>query len=299
MAKPILEVVYLVLFAQGRNLSMNIKTFLNGMLMGICDLVPGISGGTMAFVLGIYERLILAVSGLISFTAIDEVFSGIFSWDRAVFRKYDLGFLFTLLFGILTSLILGARIVSYLLEHYFVYTISFFIGLILSSALLIFRAIKSHTFGDYMFGVLGFVLGVLLLFLIPISVEVSELYIFFSGFIGISAMFLPGISGSYLLYILGSYETMLSAASDPVGSIGIIVVFGLGALLGALSIAKLIGYLFRHYESVTLYFLFGFVIGSLGVPLRDVLGYSLGYVEVMIGLVLFLAGMIVVLLVEK
>ena len=282
-----------------------LDVFLKGMLMGICDLVPGISGGTIAFVTGIYERLVRDVSKVLSFSVIWEILliSLLFlikprknrlSDVKKVYGMYDIAFLLTLFLGLIVAIILGSRIILFLLDEYFVFTMSFFVGLIVSSSAVIYKRIDDHKVNDRLIGVLGFVVGGLLLFLVPISLNVSLGYVFLSGFIGVGAMFLPGISGSYLLYILGSYEYVLYAVRD--FDFNVIVVFVLGAFLGAIFISKFILFMFKNYKSKMLYFLFGFVLGALLIPIRDVMTEGI----VWFGVVLFFyLGFIIVLIVSK
>ena len=282
-----------------------LDVFLKGMLMGICDLVPGISGGTIAFVTGIYERLVRDVSKVLSFSVIWEILliSLLFlikprknrlSDVKKVYGMYDIAFLLTLFLGLIVAIILGSRIILFLLDEYFVFTMSFFVGLIVSSSAVIYKRIDDHKVNDRLIGVLGFVVGGLLLFLVPIGLNVSLGYVFLSGFIGVGAMFLPGISGSYLLYILGSYEYVLYAVRD--FDFNVIVVFVLGAFLGAIFISKFILFMFKNYKSKMLYFLFGFVLGALLIPIRDVMTEGI----VWFGVVLFFyLGFIIVLIVSK
>lgn len=285
---------------------MKFSVFLKGVFMGICDLVPGISGGTIAFVTGIYERLITAVSRILTLSAVSFILTAILflvispgklSLKRfqRVWRDYDVGFLFTLFLGIGTSLFLGSRLILFLLSSYFVFTMSFFVGLIVASLFAIYGSIDDHHVRDRVFGILGFLLGVSLLFLIPSVVNIGLRYVFLSGFVGVGAMFLPGISGSYLLYVLGSYEYMLGVLRNPYDSLSVIFVFLLGAVLGAVFISRFIVFMFAHYRSRFLYVLFGFVVGSLAIPVRDI--FSIGFS--FYGLIYFLIGFVFVFLFSR
>ncbi|MBT7237720.1 DUF368 domain-containing protein [Candidatus Woesearchaeota archaeon] len=267
-----------------------ILLFLKGILMGICDLVPGISGGTIAFITGIYERLINAVKGF----SIDTLL-------KRKFKRLDLGFLIVLLLGIFTALILGSGIIKFLLENYFVYTMAFFIGLIVASSFIIFEHIKNHGFKDILFGILGFILGISLTFLIPVEVNPTYPYIFLGGFVGISAMFLPGISGAFILLILGIYEFMINVLHNITNNLDYLFVFGLGAILGAFFISRLISYLFKKDRCKTLYFLLGLVLGALSIPIKRVFEYSeeFDFISLIVMLGLFLIGIYLVLLVRK
>jgi len=264
--------------------------FLKGVLMGICDLVPGISGGTIAFITGIYERLINAVKGF-SFE----------TFRKGEFRKLDLGFLMVLLLGIFSAFVIGSGVIKFLLDSYFIYTMAFFIGLILSSSFIIFENIKNHKFKNVVFGVVGLVFGVLLAFLIPVDVEITYFYVFLGGFVGISAMFLPGISGAFILLILGLYEFMIGVLHDVFNNLSWFLVFGLGAVLGAFVISRVISYLFRKDRCKTLYLLLGLVLGALSIPVKRVFEYSymFNFLSLGVMLILFLLGVFLVLLVRK
>ena len=257
--------------------------------MGICDLIPGISGGTVAFITGIYERLINAVKGF-SF----ETFR---SRD---FKKLDLGFLIVLFLGIICAILLGSRVVKFLLESYFVYTLSFFIGLILGSSKIIFNHIKNHKMNNMLFGVFGLIVGAALSFLVPLDVSPSLSYVFFGGFIGISAMFLPGISGAFILLIMGLYEFIISVLHEPLGNINYLVVFLVGAVFGAMFISRLVSYLFRKDKCKTLYFLLGLVVGALSIPVKRIIGVGgFGFVELVIIGGYFVLGLIIVFLLNS
>lgn len=262
--------------------------FLKGILMGICDLIPGISGGTIAFITGIYERLINAVKG--------------FSFDtfkKRDFKRLDLGFLVVLLMGIFTAILIGSRMIKFLLDNYFSYTLSFFIGLILASSFIIFENIKEHRLGNVLFCLIGFVFGGLLIFLVPLIVEPGLVYVFFGGFVAISAMFLPGISGAFILLIMGLYDFILEVLHNPFLNWEYLLVFGIGAILGAMFISRLIGLLFKKDRCKTLYFLLGLVIGALGIPIKKVYvsGISLGNIPVLSAL--FLLGVFLVFIIRS
>lgn len=252
-----------------------ILIFLKGVMMGICDLIPGISGGTIAFITGIYERLINAVKSF-SLKILYDVFILAFGKKERLkslkqrIKKLDLGFLLILLAGILTALLLGARVIKFLLTNYFAYTLSFFIGLILASSKTIYDNIKEHNKGNVFFGFIGFVIGILLLKLVPVVAPSNMYYVFFGGFIAISAMFLPGISGAFILLIMGLYESMIDVLQDVLGNINWILVFTAGALLGAFTISRIIAFLFKKYKSRILYLLLGLVIGALGIPIKKI-----------------------------
>lgn len=285
----------------------SIEIFLKGLLMGVCDIIPGISGGTIAFTTGIYERLLHAVK---SFSP--KVVKDVALWvtNRNAthtqelikdFRQMDVGFLSVLFLGISIALMLMSHIVGYLLEHYFAYLMAFFIGLILSSSKILFDHIVNHKKENILFGFMGIACGLSLLLFVPAIVNPSPLYLFMSGFLAISAMFLPGISGAFILLILGVYEHLVLALHDVVGNIRDIFFFILGAILGAFTISRLILFLFSRYRCETLYLLLGLVLGSLSIPLQQIFkeAHSFSLLELTGALVLFGVGVLSVSIVQK
>ena len=251
--------------------------YLKGVFMGICDVIPGISGGTIAFITGIYFQLISSIN------AFPKLVPKKFNWLRKRnkeswkellrgIKDLNLPFLITLFAGIGTAILLGSRLIKYLLGTYEAYTLTFFIGLILSSTAIIYSHIETHKPANKLYGAIGLLLGISLAILVPADIAITLPYIFFGGFISIVAMFLPGISGSFILLIMGLYESLLDALHSPFQNIHIIIVFGIGAVLGALTIAKIIDYIFRKDKCRALYILAGLVIGALIIPLLKVAG---------------------------
>ncbi len=242
--------------------------------MGICDLIPGISGGTIAFITGIYTRLIDAVKGFSP-----KLFYDIITYPvsrkkeslREDIRKLDLIFLLTLVLGITSALLAGSKIIKFLLEEYAAYTLSFFIGLILASSKTIFDHIENHNLKNVLTCFLGLILGVILSIPGHLNVTPNLGYVFLGGFCAVSAMFLPGISGAFILLIMGLYEFMIGVLNDIRGNISYFLVFIAGAILGAFSISRAISFLFKKNRCRTLYFLLGLVIGALSSPLKKVI----------------------------
>lgn len=251
--------------------------YLKGVLMGICDMIPGVSGGTIAFITGIYTRLINAIKSF-SPELIANFFNYLFKRGKNNLqdlkndiKKLDLIFLIPLALGIGTAVILGSRIISFLLNNYFAYTMAFFIGLILASSRIIYKNIRNHHLNNILFGIVGLLIGISLSSLIPTQVDPTLLYVFIGGFLAISAMFLPGISGAFLLLILGIYEFMLGVIKNITANISYFLVFMVGAILGAFSISRIISFLFKKDRCKTLYVLLGLVIGSLSIPIKRII----------------------------
>lgn len=248
--------------------------FLKGVLMGLCDLIPGISGGTIAFITGIYERLISAISHITlqnKFLFWKSIFTKDKKTRNKIFKNLDIKFLGLLFGGIFTSIILGSHLISYLLENYYVYLLSFFIGLILVSSKIIYKSIKIHNIQNVSFAFIGFLGGFSLLFISPKEViDPSWMYVVLGGFLAIFALFLPGVSGSFVLLVMGLYEHIINSVKNFIIGWKTLLLFGIGAIFGVQVISKLIKYLFEKDKCKTLYVLLGIVLGSLIIPIMRI-----------------------------
>lgn len=254
----------------------NILLFLKGIAMGVCDAIPGISGGTIALITGIYKELIDAVSSF-SHKTFGELYV-FFSAKknkkkraRKSLQKYNFPFLGTLIAGILIALLATSWVMDFLLTSFRSFTFAFFFGLILASAILLYKKIPKHHISSLPLFFLGVFIGACFAFLPSINVLPQAWFIFLAGFIAISALFLPGISGSFILVLLGLYEFMITAIKYPFSNLGTIFLFLFGALFGVLIISRVIKWLFVKDESKTLYALLGLVIGALTVPFKEVI----------------------------
>ena len=226
--------------------------------MGAADVVPGVSGGTIAFISGIYDPLIKSISSF-DLSLIQVLRKEGFG---AFWRSVNGSFLLLLFAGIATSVISLARLLSTLLDTQPIAMWSFFLGLIAASILLVGRQIQFNAL-PYSIGFFGFglIAALSLTFLNPMVASDSWLYFFLSGALAICAMILPGISGSFILVLLGSYQTVLDAVHER--NLSILFVVGLGAAFGLLSFSKLLRWLFSTYRNQTLTILVGFIAGSL------------------------------------
>jgi putative membrane protein len=237
--------------------------FLRGLCMGLADVIPGVSGGTIAFITGIYNRLIHALSTVkISFLL--HFLKGDIKKGIDGIKKIDWALFIPLGFGISLSLFFLSSFMSYMLEVYAGTTFAFFFGLIIASALVLYRKIAKANFERTVFLILGLLVGYVLSGASAIITNHSLLIIFISGIIAISAMLLPGISGAFLLLLLGQYEYMVNAIHQM--HYTVTITFGIGALVGLLGFSKIIDILLRKAKSVTLFFLVGLMIGALRVP---------------------------------
>jgi len=238
---------------------------LKGIGMGAADVIPGVSGGTIAFMTGIYEELVGSINS-INGQAVRLLFGGKF---RDFWKHINGNFLVAVFAGILISVMSLAKLMTYLLAYLPVPTWAFFFGLIVASSVFILRELKDWKPKDGVMLVLGIILGVVVCTLSPTETPDALWFIFLSGAIAICAMILPGISGSFILLILGKYEFMLSTLTRIMSGDGValdymvLVVFVLGAVVGILSFSKFLHWLLARYHRSTLLVLAGFIIGSL------------------------------------
>ena len=231
---------------------------LKGMAMGAADVVPGVSGGTIAFISGIYEELLTSISN-INFSLFKTLKSDGF---KAVWKLLNGNFLISLFIGIFISILSLAKVIKYLLENHSILLWSFFFGLVLASLIYIAKQITKWDFISFFVLILGAILAYYITTLNPlISENSSPGFLFLAGAIAICAMILPGISGSFILVLLGAYKPILDAVSSK--DFKTILIFMAGAVIGLLTFSRVLKWLFKHYKNLTLAALTGFIIGSL------------------------------------
>lgn len=239
--------------------------------MGAADLVPGVSGGSIALITGIYEQLLDSIKSVDG-----KALNLLKKLEIKAFWKHINGrFLLTLLAGILTSIFSLSKIISYLMEEHPIPLWSFFSGLIVISALIILRNIQRWNWGVILAIILGTVTAYLITDLPPTSSPDALWFVFVAGAIAICAMILPGISGSFLLLILGQYERILQAVNQK--DVITLALFAIGCILGLLSFSRLISWLLKNYHAVTIGLLSGFMLGSINKlwPWKQVISYRL------------------------
>ena len=242
-----------------------ILTAVKGACMGAADVIPGVSGGTIAFIMGIYDKFVASLAA-INAEAVKLFFTGKF---KEFWRHINGGFLLSLVVGIGVSVISLATVMQTLLSDFPIQTWAFFFGLIVASSIFILRGISGWGLREIIFLIGGVVLGVVICTLSPTQTPDALWFIFLSGAIAICAMILPGISGSFILLILGKYQYILGAVSDLVagqniaGNLLIIGVFAIGAVVGILSFSKFLHWLLSRWHKQALIILAGFIIGSL------------------------------------
>lgn len=225
--------------------------------MGAADVVPGVSGGTIAFISGIYEELIDSINK-ISLNAFKILRKEGFV---AMWQSINGNFLISLFIGIAISVITLAKLIRHLLETQPVLIWAFFFGLVLASIIHVAKQIKKWNLVSVILLIIGAFVAYYITTLVPQTTEISSGYVFLSGALAICAMILPGISGSYILLLLGMYKPVLDAIHDK--DFKIIGLLGAGAIVGLLSFSRLLKWLFDHYQNLTLATLTGFIIGSL------------------------------------
>ena len=242
-----------------------ILTAVKGACMGAADVIPGVSGGTIAFIMGIYDKFVASLAA-INAEAVKLFFTGKF---KEFWRHINGGFLLSLVVGIGVSVISLATVMQTLLSDFPIQTWAFFFGLIVASSIFILRGISGWGLREILFLIGGILLGVTICTLSPTQTPDALWFIFLSGAIAICAMILPGISGSFILLILGKYQYILGAVSDlvagqnVVGNLLIIGVFAIGAVVGILSFSKFLHWLLSRWHKQALIILAGFIIGSL------------------------------------
>ena len=259
--------------------------FAKGLAMGAADIIPGVSGGTIAFITGIYEELLYSLKQL-NVKNLRILFKDGFS---VFFRKTNALFLIVLSSGIAISILSLARGIKYMLLNHSILIMAFFFGLIVASILIFMRKITHWNWKI----VLAILFGSLISFFItitkPFSSPDSYVYLFFSGFLAIIAMILPGISGAFILLLMGSYYSIINALDDlRIGVFSMdfdrlinpvlkVICFGCGALIGLLLFANALSWLFQKYRQLAIAVLNGFLIGSLNKvwPWKKIISYRL------------------------
>lgn len=262
------------------------RNIYRGLLIGAIDVVPGVSGGTIAFMLGIYSRLIASINGV--FTK---------EWRK------QLQFLVPLGIGIVCAIYSISHVMSWLLLHYPQQTYYFFMGLIIGILPFLFRASDAkNTFKWY--HILLLIIGVLFISSLPMNIENGVIieernlniyfFLFFAGFLASAAMILPGISGSFVLVVIGVYGTVIQAVSSLEWRV--IVVVGLGICIGIITTSKIVHYFLNHYRTATYALIIGLVGGSVVAIFP---GWANSFLQIGISLLVFTAGLLTAYLLGK
>lgn len=236
-----------------------LMVLIKGMAMGAADVVPGVSGGTVAFITGIYEELLDSLKRLTPMSL-----GILLKRGPAEFWSHINGsFLLALGLGILTSLLTLARLISYLMEHYPILLWAFFFGLVIASVIYIARQICHWTWREWLALIVGTAIAVAISVAKPAQLPAEPLVIFAAGAVAICAMILPGVSGSFLLLLMGLYSVFLNALKEL--DFVLLGSFFAGCILGLLLFSHFLSWLLHHYKNTTLALLVGFLLGSLNV----------------------------------
>jgi putative membrane protein len=266
-----------------RNFLQYLLVSAKGVAMGAADVVPGVSGGTIAFISGIYEELI---------ETIHKLDLGFFrSWKKGGFRSawkaYNLSFLLALFSGVIISILSLAKLITWLLANHPILVWSFFFGLVIASILFVGKQITNWNIKTVLALLLAAAFALFITLAKPIGSPESSWFLFIAGFIAIIAMILPGISGAFILLLLGAYTPVidtLSQLSEGITSLNWtlignaslrIGIFALGAVIGLKVFSRTLNWMFKHFKNLTLAVLTGFMIGALNKiwPWKEVLQY--------------------------
>ncbi len=233
--------------------------FFKGFAMGAANVIPGVSGGTIALITGIFERLIDSLKSF-DLKALRLLLKGKF---KEFAKHTDFVFLLVVMFGAVVSIVSLAKILTFLFVNYPIFIWAYFFGLILASVWFVGKTIDKWTIGVGLWFTLGTAIAVVITILNPATENASFLYLFLSGVVAICSMILPGLSGSFILVLMGEYELVLRAV-DEFNFMQLLPV-ALGAGLGLLAFAHLLSWLYKKYKNQTIALLTGFILGSLAI----------------------------------
>ncbi|MCF7872050.1 DUF368 domain-containing protein [Candidatus Woesearchaeota archaeon] len=277
-------------------------TFLKGILMGMADLVPGISGGTILFITGIYERFIEGIKNIAVFgkTFFKELITGKKIDLKSLLKLVDFKFFIPLIVGVIFIVLVGSGFILFMLKSYPAQVFSLFAGLIIASTIILYNEIGKKNIYTNLFLVLGLLFGLLVSVLQPVKEgSASYVTIFFVGMVSLLAMMLPGISGSYMLILMGKYEFMLGVAHNITSKYLYALFFGLGGVISLLVFSKLLSYLLKSHKSKTFAFLTGLMFGALYSPITTVLASLNNTLSVFVSVIFLIIGIILVLIINK
>jgi len=226
--------------------------FLKGLFMGLADIIPGVSGGTIALITGIYERFIAALKSI----------------DPRDLKNIDFNFLVPVGLGMASAFLLASRVIMFFLENYSSEVYTFFFGLILASSFVVYKRKAVVNEKNITVAVLGFLVSYVVISLEYFQFGHGPLVIFFSGFLAICAMILPGVSGSFVVLMLGQYEYLLGSVKNFVWEdIGLFVLGGMVSIAG---FSRVLRWFLENYKELTLSFMVGLMVGALRLPLGEI-----------------------------
>jgi putative membrane protein len=242
-----------------------ISTFLKGFAIGTANVIPGVSGGTIAFVTGIYERLINSIKS-IDKIALKLLIGGKFA---ELFKHTDAGFLSVLMLGVTVALLSFSRVLKYGFEHYPILVSAFFFGLIAASIWSIYKMVKQWSVGAVIGLIIGCAIAVSMAFLPQAQENHSIIYLLICGVVAMCSMIIPGISGSFVLILMGNYNLIMVESLSKLGdmklkeALTVLIPVGIGALIGMAALSRLLSWLFKKFHDVAVATITGFVAGSL------------------------------------
>lgn len=238
----------------------HIVLFIKGIGMGAANVVPGVSGGTIALITGIFEQLIDAIKS-VNLQAAKLLFTGKF---KAFAQHIHLNFLIAVFIGIIVSILSIAKLFGFLLEHYPVYIYSTFFGLILASIYFVGKTINKWNTSVIISFIVGTTIAVLLTLLEPATANSSLYYLFICGIVATCSMILPGLSGSFVLILMGNYQLVMIDAVNNL-DLKILLPVVAGAVIGLIMFSNLLSWVYKKFRNQTIGILTGFILGSLGV----------------------------------
>lgn len=284
--------------------------FLKGLAMGVANVIPGVSGGTIALISGIFERLINSIK---SFNL--KAIKLLLKFKLKDFIEYtDFYFLFAVLLGVFTAIISVAKIFEYFFDNYPLYLWSFFFGLVLASIYFVTKQINKFSFAILLSFILGTTIAISISIMSPASENSNFLYLFICGVVASCSMILPGISGSFVLVLMGNYQLiMVHAVSN--FDFAILIPVALGAAFGLIGFSFLLSWLFKKFRDITIALLSGFVTGSLLIiwPWKEMIFQKFGDKEKLVSynwyfpeinseffyaLLIIIAGVIIISVIE-
>lgn len=270
-----------------RNFLQYLTVTVKGLSMGAADVVPGVSGGTIAFISGIYEELIETIHNIdLGFFKIWKKEGFLMAW-----KHYNLSFLLALFTGVFISIISLSKLITWLLDVYPIMVWSFFFGLVIASIVYVGQQISNWRLAVIGSLIVASILSYLITIADPTGSPESTWFLFFAGFVAIIAMILPGISGAFILLLLGAYTTVIGFVTQLgegittlngslfLSAFGKLIVFGLGAIVGLKMFSRVLNWMFKHHKNLILAVLTGFMIGALNKiwPWKEVLEYRMNH----------------------
>ena len=257
-----------------------ISTMVKGVAMGSANVIPGVSGGTIALITGIFERLINAIKSF-DIKAIQLLLKGEF---RAFAKYIDLTFLTALFLGIGMAILSLARLFDFLFENHPVYIWSFFFGLVLASVYFVGKTIKRWHAGSITTFVIGTLMAVFISVTTPASENSASWYLLVCGIVAVCSMILPGLSGSFVLILMGNYHLVMIQAVNTM-NLGILLPVGVGAVIGLVAFSHFLSWLLKKFPDSTIALLTGFILGSLGIlwPWKSQITQLFGEKEKVVG----------------